>query len=43
LKGNPALGAIVGKITTRFGHRPVFLAAGAYCGALRAAALAADA
>lgn len=42
LDGNPALAAIVGAITTLFGHRPVFLREGAFCGALGAAALAAE-
>lgn len=39
LEGNPALRAILEEITTRFGHRPLFLARGAYCGAIGAAAL----
>jgi type II pantothenate kinase len=43
LEGNPALGAIVHEITARFGHRPLFLARGAYCGAVGAAAFAEDA
>jgi type II pantothenate kinase len=37
---NPALRAIVDDITTRFGHRPLFLPGGAYCGAAGAAVLA---
>lgn len=40
LAGNPALRAIVEEITTRFGHRPLFLARGAFCGAVGAAAVA---
>jgi type II pantothenate kinase len=40
LAGNPALAGIVGEITTFFGNRPIFLAGGAYCGAVGAAALA---
>jgi type II pantothenate kinase len=40
LLGNPALRAIVEEITTRFGHRPLFLAGGAFCGAVGAAAVA---
>jgi len=40
LTENPALGDIVGEITTFFGNRPLFLAGGAYAGAIGAAALA---
>jgi type II pantothenate kinase len=43
LAGNPALRAILEEITTRFGHRPLFLARGAFCGAVGAAAVASDA
>jgi len=35
---NPALRRIVAEITTLFGHRPCFLAGGAFCGAVGAAA-----
>jgi type II pantothenate kinase len=38
LSENPALRRIVGEITTLFGHRPCFLAGGAFCGAVGAAA-----
>lgn len=38
---NPALEAVVREITTIFGHRPVFLPRGAFCGAVGAATLAA--
>jgi len=38
LTGNPALRDIVGEITTFFGNRPLFLAGGAYAGAVGAAA-----
>lgn len=38
LHGNPALREIVETITTLFGHHPVFLAQGAFCGAVGAAA-----
>jgi type II pantothenate kinase len=41
LAGNPAVGAVIDDITRRFGSTPRFLRAGAYCGALGAAALAA--
>jgi type II pantothenate kinase len=40
LTENPALRDIVGEITTFFGNRPLFLAGGAYAGAVGAAALA---
>jgi len=40
LVGNPALRAILGEITARFGNRPFFLARGAFCGAVGAAAVA---
>jgi type II pantothenate kinase len=43
LDGNPALASIVAGITTLFGHRAVLLRDGAFCGALGAAALAAEA
>ncbi len=36
LEGNPALRTILEEITTRFGHRPLFLRRGAYCGAVGA-------
>jgi type II pantothenate kinase len=36
LAGNPPLRAILEEITVRFGHRPLFLARGAYCGAVGA-------
>jgi type II pantothenate kinase len=39
LTENPAMRDIVGEITSFFGHRPTFLARGAYCGAVGAAAL----
>lgn len=42
LDGNPALASIVATITTLFGHRAVLLRDGAFCGALGAAALAAE-
>jgi type II pantothenate kinase len=38
LSENPALRRIVAEITTLFGHRPCFLAGGAFCGAVGAAA-----
>jgi type II pantothenate kinase len=38
LAENPALRRIVSEITTLFGHRPCFLVAGAFCGAVGAAA-----
>jgi type II pantothenate kinase len=38
LAENPALRRIVAEITTLFGHRPCFLAGGAFCGAVGAAA-----
>jgi type II pantothenate kinase len=38
---NPALTAVLEDITRRFGARPAFLAAGAFCGAVGAAAVAA--
>jgi type II pantothenate kinase len=38
LTENPALRRVVSEITTLFGHRPCFLAAGAFCGAVGAAA-----
>ncbi len=38
LTENPALRRIVAEITTLFGHRPCFLAGGAFCGAVGAAA-----
>jgi type II pantothenate kinase len=41
LAGNPALTAVLDDITRRFGGTPRFLRAGAYCGALGAAALVA--
>jgi type II pantothenate kinase len=37
LTENPALRRIVAEITALFGHRPCFLAAGAFCGAVGAA------
>lgn len=40
---NPALTGVIDDITRRFGGTPRFLRAGAYCGALGAAVLAADA
>jgi type II pantothenate kinase len=40
LAENPMLETIVGEITTLFGHRPVFLPRGAFCGAVGAATLA---
>jgi type II pantothenate kinase len=43
LLGNPALAAVLDDITRRFGSRPLFLRAGAFCGALGAAALIAEA
>lgn len=43
LDGNPALATIVTQITTLCGHRPLLLRDGAFCGALGAAALAAEA
>jgi type II pantothenate kinase len=43
LLGNPVLAAVLDDITRRFGSRPLFLRAGAFCGALGAAALAAEA
>lgn len=43
LDGNPALATVVTTITTLFGHTPVLLRDGAFCGALGAAALAAEA
>jgi type II pantothenate kinase len=43
LAGNPALCAVIDDITRRFGNVPRFLRAGAYCGALGAAAVAAAA
>ena len=39
--GNPPLRAILEQITTVFGHRPLFLDQGAFCGAFGAAAFAA--
>jgi len=38
LSENPPLRRIVAEITTLFGHRPCFLAGGAFCGAVGAAA-----
>ena len=38
LSENPSLRRIVAEITTHFGQRPVFLAAGAFCGAVGATA-----
>jgi type II pantothenate kinase len=38
LTDNPALRAIVAEITTLFGHQPLFLERGAFCGAVGAAA-----
>ncbi|HWP66790.1 MAG TPA: hypothetical protein VNO26_12830 [Candidatus Limnocylindria bacterium] len=43
LLGNPALAAVLDDITRRFGAEPRFLARGAFCGAIGAAALAAAA
>jgi type II pantothenate kinase len=40
LDGNDPLQSVVGEITQRFGHRPVFLSGGAYCGAIGAAVVA---
>jgi hypothetical protein len=42
LLGNPALGAVLDDITRRFGGTPLFFRAGAFCGALGAARLAAE-
>jgi type II pantothenate kinase len=42
LEENPVLVAILREITEVFGQRPLFLARGAFCGAVGAAALAAD-
>jgi type II pantothenate kinase len=38
LAENPALRRIISEITTLFGHQPCFLAGGAFCGAVGAAA-----
>jgi len=43
LAGNAPLRAIIEEISTFFGLRPVFLARGAYCGAIGATALAGEA
>ena len=42
LRENPAVTAVLGDITRRFGSTPRFLRAGSYCGAVGAAALAAS-
>ena len=42
LEDNPVLVGILREITEVFGQRPLFLARGAFCGAVGAAALAAD-